>query len=97
MDFVMMREGWTSEETAVVQTVADAMGWVSLAWALGFVLLALVLIVFATQVVRRRAFWCAGVDREVEVEFVDRGVPGFRRRSVLSCSAFEHPGEITCR
>lgn len=96
MDFLMTPEGWDGGEVAVVQSVADAMGWASLAWAAGFVLLALLLTIFATSVVRRRAFWCPGVAREVEVDFEDRGVLGFRRRGVLTCSAFEHPDEVTC-
>src|SRR5262245_57036235 len=96
MDVLMMPEGWDAQEVVVVQTAADVMGWLSLAWVVGFVLVALALTVFATRVVRRRAFWCPGAGREVEVEFEDRGVLGFRRHEVLSCSAFEHPREITC-
>ena len=96
MDFVMTPGGWTGEETEVIRSVAEAMGWASLAWAVAFVLLALGLTLLATQVLRRRAFWCPGVGREVEVEFQDRGLLGFRARSVLSCSAFEDTREITC-
>ena len=96
MDFLMTPEGWTGEETAMMQTVADAIGWASIIWAVGFALLALLLTLLAARVVRREAFWCPGVRREVEVEFEDTGLLGFRRRDVLTCSALEHPGEITC-
>ena len=96
MDFLMTPEGWTGEETAVMQTAANAMGWASFIWAAGFALLALALTLLATRVVRRRAFWCPGIGREVEVEFEDLGVFGFRRHDVLTCSAFEDPHEVTC-
>jgi hypothetical protein len=96
MDFLLMSEGWNGEEAAVVRTAADTIGWAFLVWAVGFVLLALLMTMVATRVVRRMAFWCSGVAREVEVEFEDRGLFGFRRREVLTCSAFECPSEITC-
>jgi hypothetical protein len=92
----MTPEGWTGEEVAVVRSAAEAMGWASFAWAVGFALLTLALTVVATRVVKRRAFWCSGAGRDVEVEFEDWGLLGFRRHDVLSCSAFEHPDEITC-
>ena len=95
MDFLMMPKEWAGEETAVVQTAADAMGWTAFIWAAAFAL-ALLLTLLAARVVRRRAFWCPGAGREVEVEFEDRGLLGFRRHDVLTCSAFEHPDEITC-
>lgn len=97
MDFLMTPEGWDGGEVALVQTMADAMGWASFISAVGFVLVALVLTVFATRVLRRRVFWCPGVGREAEVEFEDLGVAGFRARNVLTCSVFENPREITCR
>ena len=37
---------------------------------------------------RRRSFWCAGVEREVVVEF--------RHGHVRSCTAFEEPSAIAC-
>ena len=96
MDFLMVSEGWTGEETAIVQGAADILGWAAIVWAVGFVLLALALVMCATRVVRRQAFWCPGAGRDVEVELEGLGLLGFRRHDVLSCSAFEHPGEITC-
>jgi nucleotide-binding universal stress UspA family protein len=45
----------------------------------------------------RRQFWCALHRREVEVDFVEHGLPGFPRSvSVQSCSAFEPATAITC-
>jgi hypothetical protein len=41
---------------------------------------------------RRRRFWCPLHRREVEVEFDERGLPGFRRQvAVKSCSVFDPP------
>jgi hypothetical protein len=45
----------------------------------------------------RRRFWCAWSGREVEVEFLARGLPGFRSlEAVMDCSAFEPPTAIEC-
>jgi hypothetical protein len=42
-------------------------------------------------------FWCGWSGREVEVEFLTRGVPGFRSPvAVRRCSAFEPPEAIEC-
>lgn len=47
--------------------------------------------------IKTRAFWCPLVSRWVEVECLDKGLPGFRRPfSVLRCSAFEDPTVVTC-
>lgn len=67
MDFLMTPEGWGGQEVAAIQTAADVIGWASLAWAVGFALVALLLTIFATRVVRRRAFSFLGAAREVEV------------------------------
>jgi len=49
------------------------------------------------SVVRRRHFWCALERREVEVEFEERGLPGFRRQlAVRSCSVFDPPTAVAC-
>jgi len=49
------------------------------------------------EVVRRRRIWCPVYRHEVEVEFVEWGLPGFRDPvAVRSCSAFEEPTRITC-
>jgi nucleotide-binding universal stress UspA family protein len=47
--------------------------------------------------VARRAFWCREQDREVAVEFLMQGLPGFRSAfEVRSCGAFEPPTAIAC-
>jgi hypothetical protein len=45
----------------------------------------------------RRAFWCRLAERDVEVTFATRGVPGLRHISqVQACTAFDPPGAVTC-
>src|ERR1700675_5073732 len=42
-----------------------------------------------TRIVRRRRFWCDRAQGEVEVEFEEQGLIGFRRAvAVRSCSVF---------
>lgn len=96
MDLAFGPDGGTVQEVWV-RSVADVLGWTVLGWGVVFATAALLMLVLVTRVVRRRRFWCAGADRDVEVEFEERGLLGFRRRTLLSCSAFECPGEITCR
>ena len=43
----------------------------------------------------RRTFWCARLEREVEVDFARPGWLG-EPVSVLRCSAFEPPEAVTC-
>lgn len=48
--------------------------------------------------VRRRHFWCTRAQGEVEVEFEERGLIGFRRPvAVRSCSVFDPPTQVDCR
>src|SRR5262245_19309914 len=64
----------------------------------GVLLLLLPLAVPGLIVRRRRQFWCATADERVEVEFEERGVPGFRRPvAVLRCSCFDPPSAIACQ
>ena len=45
----------------------------------------------------RRRFWCAWSGRDVEVEFLTRGLPGFRSVvAVRRCTAFEPPEAVVC-
>jgi nucleotide-binding universal stress UspA family protein len=45
-----------------------------------------------------RRFWCAASGRDVEVAFVERGLPGIRwARTVRSCTAFNPPTAVECR
>lgn len=47
---------------------------------------------------RRHRVWCALVEREVEVEFEERGIPGLKVQSgVKTCTAFEPPTAVVCR
>jgi len=47
---------------------------------------------------RRRRSWCALVEREVEVEYDTRGLPGFRAAvAVRACSVYDPPTAVECR
>jgi len=69
-----------------------------LAAALVLAALALVpILIFLPRRVRRRRFWCPITRRDVEVELVETGPPGFRRAvGVKSCSAFLPADATTC-
>ena len=46
---------------------------------------------------RHAAFWCALTEREIEVKFDVRGIPGLqRRRGVVNCTAFDPPTAVAC-
>lgn len=61
-------------------------------------LLIVPLLVFVPRKLRRRHFWCVARRRDVEVEFEERGLPGFRLAvDVKSCSAFDPPTAVACR
>jgi hypothetical protein len=73
-------------------------GWGFLIWAGAVAIFAVLLLPIATQAVRGRRFWCARVRREVEVEFEEHGLIGFRRAvAVRSCSVFDPPTQVGCR
>ena len=45
----------------------------------------------------RAGFWCAIAERDVEVEFTARGIPGLRGPGAVErCSAFDPPTAISC-
>ncbi len=69
-----------------------------LAAALILAVLALVpILIFLPCRVRRCRFWCPIKRRDVEVELVESGPPGFRQAvGVKSCSAFLPANAITC-
>jgi len=47
---------------------------------------------------RRRHLWCATAGAQAEVEFEERGLPGFRiATTVLSCSCFDPPEAVACQ
>ena len=87
---------WSKDPAAAmsVQSLCDALGWGMLA----ALFLVVPLAVLFARVIRRRHFWCPQARREVEVEFMDEGLPGMRRSAnVWSCSAFDPPTAVTCR
>jgi len=46
---------------------------------------------------RRRHFWCALKDQEVEVEFETRSTLGLRRNvGIRRCTAFDQPEDVAC-
>ena len=96
MDWPIASPGWDVEVAWVDR--ASMIAWGLLIWAGVAVILAVLVVPMAVEVVRRRRFWCARVRCEVEVEFKERGLPGFRRAAaVLSCSAFDPPTQVGCR
>lgn len=85
---------WQESQQGWIQGIVDVLGWGMIA----SLLFVIPFLVFSTRAVRRRRFWCDGVGREVEAEFEERGLPGFRRAvSVVSCSVFEPPTDVRCR
>jgi heme exporter protein D len=96
VDWPIASPGWDIQE-AWVDSVA-MVGWGVLIWAGVAATLAVLLLPIATQAVRRRRFWCARAQREVEVEFEEQGIIGFRRTvAVRSCSVFDPPTQVHCR
>ena len=71
--------------------------WGLFVWAAGAAIFALLLFPMMGRVVRRRHFWCRRAQGEVEVEFEERGLAGFRRAvAVRSCSLFDPPTDVRC-
>jgi hypothetical protein len=96
MDWPLSPSGGDIEEAWA--QASSVFGWAVLVWAAFAVTLAVVLVPIATRAVRRRHFWCARSGREVEVEFEEYGLVGFRRAvAVLSCSVFDPPTAVGCR
>lgn len=100
MDWLVTSSGWDVAD-AGLQPAMDVL-WEKYFWlgTLGISLviagLALLGAVAVTRVVTRR-FWCAAAHHEVEVEFVERGLPGLERPSaVLSCSHFHPATDVRC-
>lgn len=96
MDWPIASPTWDIQEAWMDS--ATTVGWGVLIWAGVVAILAVLLLPIATQAVRRRRFWCDQAQGEVEVEFEERGLLGFRRAvAVRSCSVFEPPTEVSCR
>jgi hypothetical protein len=86
--------GWDVQE-AWVESAVNALAWGIFGW--GAVVATVVLLAMLVIRNRRRHFWCQGAGREVEVEFEEVGVPGFRKATtVLSCSVFDPPTAVRC-
>lgn len=87
---------WSGEEAreAWVQSFTDVLGW----GLLGALLFLVPLLILFSSAIRRRRFWCAQSRRDVEVEFEEHGLPGFRRAvAVRSCSVFDPPTAVRCK
>ena len=96
MDWPIASPGWDVQEAWMGS--ATMVGWGVLIWAGVAATLAVLLLPIATQVVRRRRVWCARAHGEVEVEFEEQGIVGFRRAvAVRSCSVFDPPTDVSCR
>lgn len=96
MDWPIASPGWDVQEAWV--DGATTVGWAVLIWAVVAAILAVLLLPLAGEAVRRRRFWCARAQREVEVEFEEHGLFGFWRAvAVRSCSVFDPPTQVRCR
>jgi hypothetical protein len=96
MDWPIASPGWDVQETWV--STVNLFGWGVLIWAGIVATLALVLLPIVSRTVRRRHFWCSRAQGEVEVEFEEQGIFGFRRAvAVRSCSLFDPPTQVQCR
>ena len=96
MDWPLSPTGGDLQEAWV--QASGVFGWAVLLWAGVAAALALVLVPIVTRAVRRRHFWCERAGAEVEVEFEEHGLVGFRRAvAVLSCSVFDPPTAVGCR
>lgn len=96
MDWPLSATGGDLQEAWV--QASSVFGWAVLLWAGVAAILALVLVPIVTRAVRRRHFWCERAGSEVEVEFEEHGLVGFRRAvAVLRCSVFDPPTDVSCR
>ena len=87
--------GWSGLEAGDrwIQSFTDVLGW----GTLGALLFLFPLVVVFSRATRRRHFWCAQARREVEVEFEEQGLPGFRHtRNVKNCSVFDPSTGVSC-
>jgi hypothetical protein len=96
VDWPIASPGWDVEVALVDR--AGTLGWGLLIWAGVAAILAVLLVPIVTKAVRRRHFWCVRAQRDVEVEFEERGLVGFRRAvAVRSCSVFDPPTQVRCQ
>ena len=101
MDWPMTSPGWDVADAGLQQALDMFWGkivwWGTLTLTLVIAALALLAVLAVSRVVRRRV-WCAAAGRELEVDFVERGVPGFHRPVLVqSCSLFHPPTNVRCQ
>jgi hypothetical protein len=95
MDFPIGSPGIGSSRV-LSQSAADAYGWIIVGFVLAIAIVACVALAAGVFIIRRH-FWCASTEREVEVNFLETGFPGFRRPvAVRRCSMFDPSTEMTC-
>jgi hypothetical protein len=97
MDALLAPGGFDVEGNgiALIRAVTEGFGSVLVVWAVVAAVFLCVLPVLV--VVRRRRFRCAQAQRDVEVTFEERGLPGHRRPiAVLTCSVFDPPSHVGC-
>jgi hypothetical protein len=96
MDWPIASPGWDVQEAWVES--ASMFGWGLLIWAGVVATFAVLLLPIISRTIRRRRFWCDRAQGEVEVEFEEQGIIGFRRAvAVRSCSVFDPPTHVHCR
>ena len=86
--------GWEIQD-AWVDAISHALAWGIVAWGVVFATVML-LAMLAIRHTRTR-FWCSDASQDVKVTFEERGHPGFRKATVLSCSAVDPPTTVHCR
>ncbi|HXJ78894.1 MAG TPA: hypothetical protein VMS64_09460 [Candidatus Methylomirabilis sp.] len=73
--------------------VTQVLGWAMLAIPLALIMF----VVLFARMTRRRRFWCAKTQREVEVQFEERGLPGLGwTEGVKACSVFDPASAVSC-
>src|SRR5215471_18305890 len=85
--------GWEIQD-AWLEGASHAVAWGIVAWGVVFATVML-LAMLAFRHTRSR-FWCGDARQQVEVTFEERGLPGFRKATVASCSAFDPPTAVHC-
>jgi len=82
--------------SAWVQGVADVLGYAVLYLGVVVATVFLLGLLLVVRVTRRRIFWCVEAQREVEVEFDERGWLAVSPLAVRSCSCFDPPSPVQC-
>ena len=101
MDWPMATPGWDVADAGLQMAMdafwAKAFWWGTLSVIVAFASLVILGAAAITRVVERR-FWCAASQCQVDVAFVERGLPGFLRAvGVQRCSVFNPPTNVRCQ